>query len=367
MKLGILGTRGIPNHYGGFEQFAAFVSVHLVERGHEVSVYCSSLHPYQESSWKGVNLIHCQDFEDKIGTAGQFIYDLNCILDSRKRDFDVLLQLGYTSSSVWSFLFSSKYSLATNMDGLEWKRSKFSKPVQTFLKKAESWAVKASDVLIADSIGIQDYLRKKYELESTYIAYGAELFEAPDEVLLEEFDLKPYQYHLLVARIEPENNIQTILEGYAASKQELPFVVIGKMETPLAESLQAAYASNPNIRFIGGVYDQLKLNNLRHFSNLYFHGHSVGGTNPSLLEAMACSALVAPFDCIFNRSIIGDEAFYFENSNQVKILIDKGVSDQKRQVLIAENRKKIAEEFSWEAIASAYENLLCNLVEAKSK
>lgn len=104
MKIAILGTRGIPNYHGGFEQFAEFLSRYLVSKEHEVVVYCSSLHPYQKSEWEGVKLIHKYDPEDKIGTAGQFIYDLNCILDSRNQNFDIILQLGYTSSSIWSFL-----------------------------------------------------------------------------------------------------------------------------------------------------------------------------------------------------------------------------------------------------------------------
>ena len=133
MKLAILGTRGIPNYYGGFEQFAQYLSKEFTSKGHEVYVYNSSAHPYKEKVWNGVNIIHCKDPEDKIGTAGQFIYDLNCILDSRKREFDIILQLGYTSSSVWNWLFSKKPVIITNMDGLEWKRSKYSKLVQRFL------------------------------------------------------------------------------------------------------------------------------------------------------------------------------------------------------------------------------------------
>src|SRR5215469_9735731 len=154
MNIGIIGTRGIPNQYGGFEQFAEFIAPALVERGHAVTVYNSSLHPYKENNWKGVNLVHQYDAEGKLGTAGQFIYDFNCIKDSRKRKFDVILQLGYTSSSVWSFLFPKKSVLVTNMDGLEWKRTKYSKPVRRFLRYAEKWAATYSDFLIADSKGI---------------------------------------------------------------------------------------------------------------------------------------------------------------------------------------------------------------------
>lgn len=132
MKIAILGTRGVPNHYGGFEQFAEYFSVYLVEKGHEVYVYNSHNHPHQEKVFKGVHIIHQNDPEHKLGTFGQFIYDFNCILDSRKRNFDIILQLGYTSNSIWFFLLPKKSICITNMDGLEWKRTKYSKPYSSF-------------------------------------------------------------------------------------------------------------------------------------------------------------------------------------------------------------------------------------------
>ena len=133
MKIGILGTRGIPNYHGGFEQFAEYFSIYLAENNHEVYVYNSHSHPYQKKHFKGVNIIHCKDPENKMGTVGQFIYDFNCILDARKRNYDILLQLGYTSSSIWCKLLPPKTIVISNMDGLEWKRSKYPKMVQKFL------------------------------------------------------------------------------------------------------------------------------------------------------------------------------------------------------------------------------------------
>ncbi len=143
MKIAIIGTRGIPNHYGGFEQFAEYLSLGLVEKGHMVTVYNSHTHPYQGNDWNGVKIIHCKDPEDKLGTIGQFVYDYNCIRDTRKRNYDIILQLGYTSSSVWGRLLPRKKSIiTTNMDGLEWKRTKYSQKVQKFLQYAEKLGVK---------------------------------------------------------------------------------------------------------------------------------------------------------------------------------------------------------------------------------
>jgi len=172
MKIAILGTRGVPNYYGGFEQFAEFFSVYLVEQGHEVYVYNSHNHPYQEKTFHGVNIIHQKDPEHKMGTFGQFIYDYNCILDSKKRDFDIILQLGYTSNSIWFFLLPKKPIIITNMDGLEWKRTKYSRPVKQFLKFAERLAAVNSDYLISDSLGIKKYLAEKYAGHMVINIYG---------------------------------------------------------------------------------------------------------------------------------------------------------------------------------------------------
>ena len=356
MKIGILGTRGIPNYHGGFEQFAEYFSVYTAQQGHDVFVYNSNLHPYKESKFRGVNLIHCKDLENKIGTAGQFVYDLNCILDARKRNFDVLLQLGYTSSAIWYKFLPKNTVIATNMDGLEWKRSKYSPKVQKFLKWSEKLAVKSSDYLISDSIGIQSYLNQKYNVDSEYIAYGANIFNQPDFSNIAEFDLQPYQYNMLIARMEPENNIETILDGYQNSNTKLPFLVIGSVDkTPFGRYLKNKFRESHKIRFLGAIYDLQKLNNLRFYSNFYFHGHSVGGTNPSLLEAMASGACIIAHDNQFNKAILENDAFYFQSPHDITNILQ---TKERHQSFIEKNFKKIVEKYSWQTINQQYLNFL---------
>jgi glycosyltransferase involved in cell wall biosynthesis len=357
MKIGILGTRGIPNQHGGFEQFAEFVAPALVARGHAVWVYNSSLHPFRADSWKGVSLIRGKDFEDKIGTAGQFLYDLNCILDARKRKFDVILQLGYTSSSVWSRLMPRDAVIVTNMDGLEWKRSKYSRPVQQFLKKAEKWAVAGSDRLIADSKGIQDYLAVKYQKQSTFIAYGATLFTEPDATVPGSYGLSAYGYDMLIARMEPENNIETILKGHQASRSGGKLILIGNHRNKFGSLMKEKYEDQRTL-FLGPIYDLTALNNLRHFSRIYFHGHSVGGTNPSLLEAMASQALVMAHDNIFNRSVLEEDAFYFSAPADIQSFLDGQPDKREYQRFLDNNNKKVRECYSWEHITGLLDECL---------
>lgn len=361
MKIAILGTRGIPNNYGGFEQFAEYLALGLVQKGHEVTVYNSHTHPYQEATWKGVKIRHIYDPENKIGTAGQFVYDFLSILDTRNKDFDIILQLGYTSSSVFFALHPKSALVVTNMDGLEWKRTKFSAKVQKFLQWAESLAVKKSDHLVSDSIGIENYLKKKYGADSTYIPYGSYLFNSEDVTAIAPYDVQAYGYNMLVARLEPENSIEIILDGVVEAKDNTPFLVIGKHKTKFGEYLKNKFKDYANIRFIGGIYDINILNNLRFFSNLYFHGHTVGGTNPSLLEAMASNALICANNNEFNSAILGNDAFYFSDSKDVaKILTN--ISYKKHIEKIENNRNKITNLYTWDKIIHSYEKLFERLL-----
>jgi len=363
MKIGILGTRGIPNHYGGFEQFTEFFAVYLAKKGYEIYVYSSSLHKYKEKTFKGVNLIHCYDPEDKVGTFGQFIYDYNCIIDSRKRNFDVLLQLGYTSNTIWHRLLPKTSVIISNMDGLEWKRSKYSPPVRRFLKYAEKLAVKSSNYLISDSIGIQNYLLKEYNAKSEYIAYGAELFNNPKPNIIKDYNVEAYNYNMLIARFEPENNLEVILDGVAKAKKKTPFLVIGKHDVnKFGGYLKNKFKNIEHIRFMGGIYNLEHLNNLRYYSKLYFHGHSVGGTNPSLLEAMASKVLMIAHDNEFTKSILGDDAFYFANNEDVKLHIEN-LDKTEYKNKIESNYNKIEEHFKWDLINKKYLDFLHECIE----
>lgn len=357
MKIAILGTRGIPNHYGGFEQFAEYLSVGLADNGHDVTVYNSHSHPYQEKTFKKVKIKHIYDPENKVGTAGQFIYDLLCILDTRKESYDIILQLGYTSSSVFFDLHPKHSLVITNMDGLEWKRTKYTPKVQKFLQWAEKLGAKKSDFLISDSIGIQNYLKKKYNKDSVYIPYGSYAVKDFKIDTLKDYNIQEYNYNMLIARLEPENSIEMILDGVTKSKDNQIFLVIGKHETKFGEYLKNKFINNKNILFLGAIYDINKLNDLRKYSNLYFHGHTVGGTNPSLLEAMGSEALICANNNEFNSTILGKEAFYFSNSNEVTNLLNE-IKKSDYLKFTEENIMKIEKIFEWNTVIKQYESFL---------
>ncbi|MEC7863980.1 MAG: DUF1972 domain-containing protein [Bacteroidota bacterium] len=358
MKIAILGTRGIPNNYGGFEQCAEHLSVGLVENGYDVTVYSVNTHAYNKNQFKGVNIIKKWCPENKIGSAAHFIYDFICLRDALKKDFDVIFEFGYQSAAISFVLLSIKDSIiVTNMDGLEWKRTKWSPFVKKITKWFESIAAKNSPFLISDNKGIQDYLKEKNNVESSLIPYGADEVD-PDQSFIKHYNVKPFSYFLLIARLEPENNIEIILDGYVKSKIDSLFLVVGNTETTYGNFLKDKYKDSGAV-FLGGVFNKEHLDGLRGFAQGYFHGHSVGGTNPALLEAMAAKAFIFAHDNVFNRDVLEHNAFFFNTAEEIKkMLLNFNNLALKKAEMVANNRKKIKNQYSHKNIIEQYINLI---------
>lgn len=374
MKIAFISTRGIPNNYGGFEQFAEYISVGLVQRGHEIVVYSPHFHPYKENTYKGVRIKHIYSPETWMGgSVGSFFYDFSSLKDALKREhFDIIYEAGYTSivpAYIWFNVKNIKYPIfTTNMDGLEYKRTKFNKWVQKFIFWEERTTVKHSHYLIADNMGIHDYYKEKYGKESKFLAYGANIYDNYDARLLEEFGLKEDEYFLLIARLEPENNIEMAIKGYLQSNAtDKPLIIVGKTNTPHGKYLVEAYGNESKVKFVGGIYDFDKLNSVRHFSYAYFHGHSVGGTNPSLLEAMASDCFILAHDNIFNRAVLKDNAVYYSSSEQVISVLNRmdDIVVQHKNQYIANNLEEIRVEYSWEKLVDEHEQYFEWLLEQK--
>lgn len=367
LKIAIAGCRGIPNFYGGFEKLAECLSVGLVNKGHDVTVYNSHNHPYQKKDFYGVQIVHCYDPEYRIGTVGQFIYDWNCIKHARKQNFDVILFLGYTSSSVWGKFFPKEPVIISNMDGLEWKRAKYGTLTKQFLKQAEKWAIQFSDFYIADSIVIQNYLQKKYHIRCKYIPYGSEIADINNKSLLSSYHVSTQEYYLLMARMEPENNIETILDGFYKSSSNKKFLVVGSTTNSFGQKLEKKFKEDKRILFAGAIYDKAVTHTLKYFSHLYFHGHSVGGTNPSLLEAMGSKALIAAHENEFNHAVLQKDAYYFENAKDVEQLIESVNRNEKEKQMVRNNFLKIENEYNWPDIIEHYNDFIIDCYYQKRK
>ena len=245
MKIAFVSTRGIPNNYGGFEQFAEYISVGLARRGHDVTVYSPHFHPYKENEYKGVRIKHIHSPEQWMGSSiGSFFYDFKCLKDAlQEGDYDIIYEAGYTSiipAYIWFDIKKRKdVIVTTNMDGLEYKRTKFNPLVRRFVEWEEKMAVKHSHYLVSDNTGIADYFMQKYGKPSKYLAYGADIHDDYNQDIPAEYGLTADSYYLIIARMEPENNIEMAIQGYLASKHKgiCPLVLVGKIHRTFAKTL----------------------------------------------------------------------------------------------------------------------------------
>lgn len=358
MKLAILGTRGIPAEYGGYETFAEELAVRLAQRGHEVTVFCEKGQGNTDKSYKGVRLEYVH--APSLGPLSIVWFDTHCMLRVGG-NYDVAYLLGYGAGAfVWvPRIF--KTPMWVNMDGLEWKRSKWPWYGRAYLKINEWCAAKFSSGMIADAEGMRLYLRDAYGSGPAIemISYGADLVDAPPSAaLLESFGLTPQNYYLVVCRLEPENHVKEIIKGFNLSNTDKQLIVVGNSDANTPYVREILLTAGEKVRFVGSCYDKQKLQAVRYFAFAYFHGHSVGGTNPSLLEAMGCGNQVIAHDNVFNREVAADAAEYFLSPSDIPAIIESFEKDNagaaKRSEIAHERIRSI---YSWDRIADQYEQL----------
>ena len=363
MKIAILGTRGIPNNYGGFEQLAEYLAKDLSNKGYDITIYNPTDHPYKYKNIKNIKIKRILSNEKLFSFLNVFIFDFLCLMHASTQKYDIILELGYHPASIF-YKFYKKIKpndrIITNMAGMEWKRSKWGKQTQKFIKFCEKKAVQNSDEIISDNLGIKDYYINTYNKDSHYIAYGAEPFLNPELTYLDNFHLKENNYFLLIARFQKDNNIEIILDGYVNSDRKEPFIVVGSNNNKYGKYLIKKY-KNYNIKFVGGIYDYQFLSSLRYYCLLYFHGHSCGGTNPSLLEAMASNTYIASFDNVFNRNVLEKNAVYFFNSKDI-INIINNLDLLLKTEFKEKNLIKVKTIYNWKKICLDYESIFKRLL-----
>lgn len=357
-KIAILGARGIPGNYGGFETFAEELALRLVKRGYEVTVFCE---PTQDmpAMYKGVKLRYAMS--PNLGPLKTIIYDVVSLIKARK-DYDIVYMLGYGAS--FSCFIPRLYGneVWINMDGIEWKRSKWNKVAQLWFIAMERIAMSTASKIVADAQSILTHLEGRYKNlpDSSVIAYGAPaLSDEPNEKLLAEWNLQKEKYFIVVGRLEPENHILEIVEGFKKSKTKMRLVVLGNHQVENSYVRKLLSVKDDRIDLIGTVFDSEKLEALRYFSIAYFHGHSVGGTNPSLLEALGCRNAVIAHDNVFNREVARDAAIYFENNEDIPDLIQEIESNAERRAMMGVRGLNIISSFyTWDIIVDKYVALL---------
>ena len=353
-KIAIIGTAGIPSKYGGFETLVEYLTKNLGIRI-EIVVYCSSK-SYTE---KKVMHNHAKLNYVPLHANGiqSIFYDIVSLIRAAGKHNQILI-LGVSGCIFLPFfrLFYPKKKLIINIDGLEHQREKWKKSIQKFLKYSEKLAVNYGDIIITDNKAIQNYVVQEYKKNSVFIAYGgdhAQRRNLPKEV--QDKYYLPAEYAFTVCRIEPENNIRMILEAFKDSP--LPIVITGNWnKSKYGRYLKKKYSKNLATILIDPIYELEILDQIRSNCTAYIHGHSAGGTNPSLVEAMSLGLPVFAYDVIYNRETTFNRAKYFKTADDLINLIS--YNNEKEWKLLGIEMKKIADsEYTWEKIAFQYYKL----------
>lgn len=360
-SVAILGTRGIPARHGGFETFAEHLAHYLAARGWDVHVYCQDDATAEEVAQlpPSIHRIHVPvAMTDR--PHGTILFDLKSTLAAAARHRTVLT-LGYNTA-----IFSVLYRLRgvrniINMDGIEWKRPKWSLPVRVWLYFNEACGCWLANHLVADHPEIKRHLSRRTGAERiTVIPYEAEPVEDADEGLLSRFGLESGKYALVLSRLIPDNSIYEIVSGFSRKRHGMKLVVVGNFELQAPEfEARVRAAANDDVIFAGAIYDKPVVQALRYFARLYVHGHTVGGTNPSLVEALASGSAVLANDNCFNRWVAGDGMRYFKTEGDCADAFESILGDDAAIAAMKQfARARHAEQFTPERVLGDYERLL---------
>lgn len=357
--LRILGIRGVPAAHGGFETFAENLSLYLVARGWRVFVYCQEegTGPITADSWRGVDRIRVP--VRTRGAAGTVHFDWICNRHAARRR-DLCLTLGYNTAVFSALLRVRGVPSLINMDGIEWRRSKWSLPARSWFRVNDWLGCWLADRLIADNPGIVDLLARRTSRERIeMIPYGAEQLADVSAQPLRALGLEPGRYFTLIARPEPENAVQEIVAAFSRRQRGCRLVVLGDYHSSVAYHARVMQAAGPEVVFMGAQYDRLVLDALRYHCLGYLHGHQVGGTNPSLVEAMGAGNAVIAHDNPFNRWVAGEGALYFRSLDDIDWAITQFIAYPELRLRLARaSRSRAAQTFTWERVLRAYQGLL---------
>ena len=365
----ILGTRGVPANHGGFETAVENVGLFLREQGWRVIIYCQAEGngPVIEDVWNGIErVIISTSREGALGTA---VFDLRSIMHA-SRFRDVCLTMGYNTAGFNLVQWARRIPNIFNMDGIEWQRERWGKFKRTTLWINERVACWIGSELIADHPVIQEYLETRARKSKlTTITYGSpSITQAPIEPVTSR-ELVPGKYLTLICRPVAENSILELVQGFSSKRRDHTLAIFGNY-TPETDDYHRAVvnAASDEVVFVGSVYDPDQISALRFHSAGYLHGHTVGGTNPSLVEALGAGNAVIAHDNPFNRWVAADGAVYFRTADEAAEAISAVLEDPDlRRELGARNRRRHAAEFTWERIGSQYRDLLTRHIRSASR
>jgi glycosyltransferase involved in cell wall biosynthesis len=363
MKIAILGIRGIPANYGGFETFAEELSWRLAARGHEVTVYGRSHYVDPSlSCYRGVHLAVLPTLRSKYFDT--VVHTCLCVLDSLGKNYDCAL-ICNAANAIFSWVPRlSGTRVALNVDGLERKRKKWNALGRLYYGISEWLATWMPDAIVTDAVAIQEYYRSRYGTDSAFIPYGATVEHDVSEGTLSRLGLEPKRYYLYVSRLEPENNAHLVIRAFEKTDTRLPLVIVGDAPYSAGYVAQLKATRDPRIRFAGGVYGR-GYHELQANALCYVHATEVGGTHPALVEAMGHGNTVIVHETAENREVVGEAGILVDMYDETKLAealqwMADGKVDTHRLGTLAQQR--VQTDYSWDAITTAYEKLFDSLM-----
>lgn len=358
--IAILGIRGVPAAHGGFETFAEHLSLYLRDHGWQVTVYCQleGAGPVFEDVWEGVRRINVP--VKGSGSASTVSFDWKTVNLAAREKFNVVLTLGYNTAIFCARLRLAGLSNVINMDGIEWKRAKWGGAAKAWFWLNDWAGCWFGNHLVADHPEIKRHLETRVRAEKiTVIAYGSDAIESADDQPVKELGLEPGRYMTVIARPEPENSLLEIVSAFSRKTRGINLVVLGRYDSNHAYQRRVLESASSEVKFVGAIYDKRVVSALRFHGMLYVHGHQVGGTNPSLVEALGAGNAILAHDNRFNRWVAGEQAMYFHGVDQCAKAFEAVLLNPERLVVMAKaSRERHSQEFTWKKILSSYEVLL---------
>lgn len=353
MRIALVGTRGVPARHGGFETAVQEIGARIVEAGHEVVVYCRS--ESSEQRFRGMELIHLPTASWKY--TDTIVHTALSALHLILNPVDVVVLFNAGNAPIVPLLRAHRTPVILNTDGIESRRRKWGNMGRLYYTAAEWMAPRVANELIADSSEISRYYMRKHGATSHVIAYGAPGPVPVSDRVLSPFGIAPKKYHLCVARFEPENNVAEIAAGYSLSRSTHPLLIVGgtRYSAGYARNVAAVAERDSRIRLVGSVWDQEVLDQLYAGALSYVHGHSVGGTNPSLLRASGQGTFVIALDVVYNREVLGPEATYFRDASDLSRSLER-VEDNISATIATGRRigNSVRSRYDWDTVAQEY-------------
>lgn len=355
LRVAIVGTIGVPAAYSGFETLVEHLVRYNEREGNpvDIAVYCSARHfKERPATYRGAELRY---LDLDANNASSILYDAVSMASALRHGVDAILLLGVSGAIALPFVrLFSRAKIVTNIDGIEWRRDKWRGLAKVVLRVSEGLSVRWSHHIVADNSAIVDYVRQTYGTESTLITYGGDHALSVEGV---PYDDLPSRYALALCRIEPENSVHTILEAFADGPA-LPLVFIGNWaRSEYGRNLKARFEGVPSLYLLDPIYDVAPLRTIREGAELYVHGHSAGGTNPSLVEMMHFGTPIVAFDCVFNRRTTHDQALYFRDGAELRGVAAEAAQNPDSASGTA--MKRLAtEHYTWAIVGRAYFDLL---------